>query len=147
MPKQNFFSNPSAFTLLEILIATALIGILAGIAIPLYNKSKEHGLGEEAVINLKLIYAAERSYGMDNGNYTACACSSDTECNGAGGCNTLLKLNLKTENWTYSGLNSGMWQATANRQGAGGYLDCTYRVLLGNDLSSTNPQAVAGTCP
>jgi len=146
MPKQKFFSDPAAFSLLEILIVTIIIGILAGIAIPLYNKSKEHGLGKEAIINLELIYAAERAYKMDHGGYTACACSSDAVCNGAGGCNTFLKLNLSTTNWTYS-VTGGTWQATANRQGAGGYLDCAYRVLLSNDLSSSNPGVSSGTCP
>ena len=152
MPKHKFFSDAAAFSLLEVLIVTVIISILAGIAIPLYNKSKEHGLGNEAEVNLKLIYAAEQTYRMEHGSYTVCSCSSDAVCNGASGCNTLLKLNLNTLNWAYSVSAGGWgvgWRSYATRQGAGGYLDCAYRVLLSNSLSSSNPDVSsgAGTCP
>lgn len=134
------------------LLVVVIISIIAGIAIPVYNKSKEHGLGKEAVANLKLIYAAEHIYKMDHGNYIACSCSSAANCNAAGGCNTLLKLNLNTGNWTYSaatgGVFGGGWYADALRVGSGGYLDCRYRVRFSDDLSSSNPGVYLGTsCP
>lgn len=142
----SFFYLMNGFSLLEVLLATVIISIISAIAIPAYNKAKEHGLGKEAIANLQLIYASEQAYKMDHGNYVVCSCLTTAGCNAAGGCNTLLKLNLQTGNWRYV-VSSGPWRAGADRQGAGGYLDCEYRVLLGNALSSTNPFVQAGTCP
>lgn len=141
---------PRAFSLLEILIAVVIIATLSAIAVPLYHKSKEHALGMEAVANLKLIYAAEQLYNMDHGVYMACSCGTDAQCNGAAGCNTLLKLNLSPTNWDYSVslFGGGVWLASADRQGAGAqYLDCQYRVSLSQPISSANPYVNSGTCP
>lgn len=133
--------------LLEMLLVVVIISIVSAIAIPAYNKSKEHGLGKEAVANLKLIYAAEHAYRMDHASYVACSCSSAADCNSAGGCNTLLKLNLSTGNWRYSvGAAAGVFDAYANRQ-AGAYFSCVYRIALASVSGDPVVASGAGTCP
>lgn len=61
----------SGFTLLEILIVVVIIGILAGLAIPKFNKSIESAKGKEAYVNLQLILTAEKMYYLDYGSYTS----------------------------------------------------------------------------
>ena len=47
-----------------------IIGILAGIAIPRFIRTAERARGEEAVTNLRLIFAGERMYRLDNNIYS-----------------------------------------------------------------------------
>ena len=47
------------FTLLEILIVVVIIGILASLAIPRYEKTVEHSRGTEAIANLNILRGAE----------------------------------------------------------------------------------------
>ena len=65
-------------TLMELVVVVIIIGILSGLAMPLYYKSKERALDNEASANLKLIRAAEQTYRMEMGNYTACVDTNDT---------------------------------------------------------------------
>ena len=59
------------FTLLEILIVVVIIGILAGLAIPKFNKTIETAKGKEAYVTLETLRTAERMYYLDNnGQYT-----------------------------------------------------------------------------
>jgi prepilin-type N-terminal cleavage/methylation domain-containing protein len=130
------------FTMIELIMAAAIIVIIAGIAIPAYYKSKETLLGKDAKSSLNLIAAAEKIYRMKYAGYTSCNCSSSAECDGAGGCNALLKTNLTTQNWAYAAVAAGgTFTATAARIGSGGYLDCVYTIDA-ND----NETAGAG-CP
>lgn len=73
-----------------------ILGILAIIALPMFQKTRERGLDREAEANLKLIQAAERIYIMEAGEYLVCA---DNDC-----INTNLKLTLPVglnKNWDY----------------------------------------------
>lgn len=89
-----------AYTLLELLIVALIVGILAIIALPLFEKTKERGLDREAISNLKLIQAAERIYQMEAGEYLACA--------GINCINANLKMSLPVgptgegQNWNYT---------------------------------------------
>ena len=59
------------FTLLEILIVVVIIGILAGLAIPKFNKTIETAKGKEAYVTLETLRTAERMYYLDYGSYTS----------------------------------------------------------------------------
>lgn len=50
------------FTLLEILIVVVIVGILASLAIPQYQKSVEKAKGSEAIANLNILRGAELRY-------------------------------------------------------------------------------------
>lgn len=59
-----------AFTLIEIMIVVIIIGVLAGIAVPLYSKTVERARISEAVGVLGSIRDAEIRYALEYGNYS-----------------------------------------------------------------------------
>ncbi len=140
----------NGFTLLQLLLAVVIIGILAGISIPNYNKAKERALGKIARANLKLMAAAEKVYKMDYGVYRGCPCENIDECNEPVGCNTVLRLNLDTESWTYAAQSLGPanFRVRAYRGGTGGsgYLGCWYELMGDSDTGEPEPSD-PGECP
>jgi type IV pilus assembly protein PilA len=58
------------FTLIELMIVVAIIGILAAIAIPNFIKFQARSKQSEAKSNLKAIYTAERSYYQEKDTYS-----------------------------------------------------------------------------
>ena len=70
-----------AFTLIELMIVVAIIGILAAIAIPNFVKFQCRSKQSEAKGSLKAIYTAEESYRAEQDKYINC---TTTEC-GVGG--------------------------------------------------------------
>ena len=61
--------NKKAFTLIELLVVVLIIGILAAIALPQYEKAVEKARIAEAVIILRAIAAANQEYYLVNGHY------------------------------------------------------------------------------
>jgi len=59
------------FTLIELMIVVAIIGILAAIAIPNFLKFQAKSKQSEAKTNLKGIYTAETSYFGENNQYSS----------------------------------------------------------------------------
>lgn len=62
--------NKKGFTLIELMIVVAIIGILAAIAIPNFLKFQAKSKQSEAKTNLKGIYTAETSYFGENNQYS-----------------------------------------------------------------------------
>ena len=62
--------NNRAFTLIELLVVVLIIGILAAVAIPQYNKVVEKSKATQALTLLKAVAQAEEVYYMENGYYT-----------------------------------------------------------------------------
>jgi len=82
------------FTLIELIIVCVIIGILASIGVPTFQKARERVLDNEAKANLKLIIAAEKIYRMENATYYGSANVNNL--------NTNLRLALPTAGkWTY----------------------------------------------
>lgn len=69
-----------AFTLVEIMIVVAIIGLLAAIAIPSFMRARTTSQQKGCINNLRQIEAAKDQYGLDNGltNYASIA-ANDTE--------------------------------------------------------------------
>ena len=59
-----------AFTLIEILIVVLIIGSLAAIAVPKYQKAVDKARAAEAITILKNITEAQEVYYLANGEYT-----------------------------------------------------------------------------
>jgi len=62
-------SNNKGFTLIELMIVVAIIGILAAIAIPNFLKYQAKSKTSEAKVNLKAIFTSEQSYFAEKNTY------------------------------------------------------------------------------
>ncbi len=57
------------FTLIELLVVVLIIGILAAVAVPQYQKAVEKSIMTEAIVNLRAIAKASQLYFLENGSY------------------------------------------------------------------------------
>lgn len=95
----------AAFTLIELLVVVLIIGILAAVALPQYQKAVEKSRASQALAIIKSFLNAQHLYYMANGEYT----------------NSLEDLDISmpwtgTEKW-YSGrpaVSNGEWSLQTN---------------------------------
>lgn len=74
------------FTLVELLVVVAILGIIAGLALPNFNGAVESSRLNEATANLNIIYTAEKIFALNNngvftGNGLSCNVG-DANCDG-----------------------------------------------------------------
>ena len=68
-------SSPSSgeasggFTLIELLVVVLIIGILAAVAVPQYNKAVEKARLMQQIVTVRALYNALEVYRMENGQY------------------------------------------------------------------------------
>jgi type IV pilus assembly protein PilA len=62
----------SGFTLVELMVVVAIIGILATIAIPQYSKFQSKARQSEAKVALTGLHTAESSFQAEQGGFTTC---------------------------------------------------------------------------
>jgi prepilin-type N-terminal cleavage/methylation domain-containing protein len=75
--------NRKGFTLIEVVIAAVVIGILAGVAVPLLSASKDKAYTATMKADLHTIAIFEEQYAADNhGQYFSGTATSDTPLNG-----------------------------------------------------------------
>ncbi len=61
--------NQQAFTLIELLVVVLIIGILAAVALPQYQKVVERSKATQAITLLKSVYNAAKAYQLANGEW------------------------------------------------------------------------------
>lgn len=88
----------TGFTLIELITVVIIIAILASLAVPNYIKTVERAKDKEAIVNLKLIMAAEKIYKMGNGNYYP---PGNTQTSDINAINLGLGLDLNVSTWNY----------------------------------------------
>ena len=71
-------NRKSGFTLVEIMIVVAIIGLLAAIAIPNFVRARQTSQTNACINNLRIIDAAKQQWGLEKGQLTtASPLSSD----------------------------------------------------------------------
>jgi type IV pilus assembly protein PilA len=69
--------NAHGFTLLELLVVTSIIGILASIAIPQYASYRARGFDSIVESQVRHVATGQEAYFVDNGEYAADVTSLD----------------------------------------------------------------------
>ena len=71
--------NTRAFTLIELLVVVLIVGILAAVALPQYQKAVLKSRYIQAMTMAEAIYRAEQVYFLANGKYTQDLSALDIE--------------------------------------------------------------------
>ena len=64
-----FFKNKKGFTLVELVVVIAILGILAGIAIPRFMDATATARGAKIVADMRTVESAETMYYVQNNGY------------------------------------------------------------------------------
>ena len=67
------FVQQKGFTLIELLVVVLIIGILAAVALPQYNKAVEKSRASEAKLMLKAMDEAQQVCVLEHGDYGKCS--------------------------------------------------------------------------
>lgn len=110
------------FTLIELLVVVLIIGILASVALPQYEKAVEKSRVAQMYPLVKDLAEAEQAYYMANGAYTCDFSLLDIDFNFgepfSQGYGTSLMTGQKTKDWKVGCLDNGnWWSIRAMRQG------------------------------
>ncbi len=124
--------NKRGFTLLEVLIVLIVLGVIAGLAIPVYTAQVEKSRKVEALQVLGAIRASEVRYFSEKGSYSATGLDFDFSA-GALGAGT------QTLHFTYGVASTGAtFTATATRNATDGG-------SAANTVTITNAGVIGGT--
>ncbi len=123
---QGTINSVTGVTITEVLVVVMILGILAGLALPQFNASRERAFAKEAKADLKRIAEAERGYLVENGQYYP---GSGTITDIAV-INRSLGLMLRKDakrDWDYSINSTGIDDFTAYaKRRTGSYSGCEY---------------------
>ena len=93
-------SAKKGFTLIEIIVVTIIIGILAVVAVPTYYTFMQQGASKAAQNNLVTIYNGQKTYYLSSA--TGGTYYNSPSANDLAGINTALGLNINDNNFQYT---------------------------------------------
>jgi prepilin-type N-terminal cleavage/methylation domain-containing protein len=100
--------NQRGFTLVELMIVVIIVGILAAVAIPMYQGATERAKASEAVAALGTIRGAMRVYYAEHGTYVISGVADGDQVTASGvldvSDNDLLGRYFSTECYTFNGV-------------------------------------------
>jgi type II secretory pathway pseudopilin PulG len=134
------YKKELGLTFIEVLIVVIVLGILAGLTLPQFNRAKERTLAREAKANLRRIAEAQKNYALEDKSDDYYP-SSGTETN-ITVINNDLGLMLRSDSqrdWNYAVSNT---TATATRT-SGSYTTCVYSI----SYTAENPTYDPSICP
>jgi len=135
-----FANNTSAFTMAEFLIATIVLGLIAGFAVSTYGKAIERSHLRQARLNLRVIHSASLAFRAKNGDYPNFQCGSYAlDCKAL--INTNLGINIIHDDMLYSyNFKNGAYPDTDTFTAEVTRAAPFYSLQVTNDsISATNP--------
>lgn len=128
-------SGQGGFSLVELMIVVAIIGILAGLAVPKFNLFQAKARQSEAQANLSNIYTLQQSYFGSNDVYMAFSGVKKDNCSG-GAALGFVPGNCKKLRYEYASTAAGAtFRATAIASYASIYPGCS---VTGSETWETN---------
>lgn len=70
-------NHNSGFTLVELMVTVAIVGVLATLALPQYKRYQYRSIQNEAKSALLQMYVAEKSFSVEKSSYTVCLKQQD----------------------------------------------------------------------
>ena len=92
--------NDRGFTLIELMIVVAVVGILAALAIPNFLRFQAKSKQTEAQVNLRSIYASQNTYFAEHDTYTAAITNLEWEPEGTARYQYTIMDNADTAHYT-----------------------------------------------
>jgi prepilin-type N-terminal cleavage/methylation domain-containing protein len=106
----------NGFTLIELVVIIVIIGILGTISVSHYVAAREQAYDKEAIIVLKILQAAEKTYYVDMNSYYPSNGSISTIADIISNLKVSISLGSPVR-WNYTVFSSGCSQATRNVSG------------------------------
>jgi type II secretory pathway pseudopilin PulG len=128
-------------TLLELIIAIVIVGILVAMAIPLFPRAMEFTRSKQAVAALRQIHTAQRIYKLKEGFYYPHYLEGGDPPTVAD-MESIFKVSLDTQDWDYSLSTTAEDEFTATATRAGGSESYDEKTIEIDTSGDTHPGGV-----